>query len=93
MRGKHASGSEEPQSKLEDRQRKQPPIHILAKRKELLLEDLWLSWRGMASEVVTTIPNAGGKEMRGLSSHRPLSALSAQGLSWSLASTILVMEV
>ena len=33
----------------------------------------------MASEVLTTIPNAGGKEMRGLSSHRPLSALSAQG--------------
>ena len=33
----------------------------------------------MASEVLTTIPNAGGKEMRGLSSHRPLSALSAHG--------------
>jgi hypothetical protein len=33
----------------------------------------------MASEVLTTIPNAGGKEMRGLSSHRPPSALAAQG--------------
>ena len=49
----------------EDQQRKATTDPHPCQAEGVALEDLWLSWRGMASEVLTTIPNAGGKEMRG----------------------------